>query len=386
MFKKLVLLSSIIAPALGQSLKLANNYTGSTFFDRWTFQNGIDANTTGNVLFQTQSQATSLGLIGTNAAGNVIIKVDNTTSGAGNPTFGRPSVKILSNDSVPMGSLVIMDAVHMPFGCSVWPAFWMQGPNWPNDGEIDIVENVNLVTTNRYTLHSLNGCMHPPAGSSLVQETGQVISTDCFNQTNGDEGCIVQDPSTNSYGKGFASVGGGVFAMLWNDEGIRTWFFQRGSIPADVPTSNPNPAGWPTPTAFWPTATCNTSQFFSPQTIIFDITICGNFAGAPQVFSETCSGNCLDLVQDPTNYDDAYFEIKYVAVFTNSSEASSSTTSGSSSTSTGSGSSPSGSGSGSSSAALGFKSYLTLTPSSIGVLSMAVAIVLPALAVFSGAL
>ena len=45
-----------------------------------------------------------------------------------------------------------------------------------------------------------------------------------------------------------------------------------------------------------------------------DIDICGSFAlGA---FSATCQGNCLDLVRTPTNYDDAWFEIEFVKVFT----------------------------------------------------------------------
>jgi len=325
---------TFLSSALAIQLTLDQNYSGSTFFDGWSFYNGIDANTTGNVLYQTREQATSEQLAFVNSAGNAVMKVDNTTSGANDPTFGRPSVKILSNATVSAGSLVLMDAVHMPYGCSVWPAFWMQGPNWPNDGEIDVVEQVNLQTNNRYTLHTLDGCMHPDALSSAGIETGAVISTDCFNQTNGDEGCIVQDPSANSFGAGFASNGGGVFAMLWDDTGIKFWFFNRSSIPTDLPTASPNPSSWTTPTAFFPSSSCDTAQFFGPQTLIFDTTICGNFAGAADVFNPSCSGTCTDLVQTPSNYDTAYFEISYVRVFSNGSDASaSSSTGGTSSTS-----------------------------------------------------
>ncbi|TDL22536.1 hypothetical protein BD410DRAFT_207110 [Rickenella mellea] len=325
------------------ALKLAQNYQGANFFDGWTFQNGIDANTTGNVLYQTREQALQEGLVSVNAAGHAIIKVDNTTDGTQDPTFGRPSVKILSNATVPAGSLVILDAVFMPYGCSVWPAFWMQGPNWPDDGEIDIVENVNLATNNRYALHTLQGCMHPPADQSTGIETGTLMAPDCFNQTNGNEGCLIQDPSPNSFGAGFAANGGGVFALLWDDTGIKIWFFTRSAIPSDVPSNSPNPSGWGTPTAFYPSTTCDTSKFFSPQTIIFDISICGNFAGIPSVFNPSCPGLCTNLVGTPSNYNTAYFEIAYLRVFTNGSSTGSTTQTGS-----GSGSTPKATGSGSS--------------------------------------
>ena len=131
------------------------------------------------------------------------------------------------------------------------------------------MENVNLATNNRYNLHTSNGCTHPPANESSSIETGTLISTDCYNATNFDEGCIVQDPSTNSYGPGFAAIGGGVFATLWDDNGISIWFFERGKIPSDVPTANPDPTGWGLPTASFPLTTCDTTKYFSPQTIVF---------------------------------------------------------------------------------------------------------------------
>ncbi|THH07641.1 hypothetical protein EW145_g3245 [Phellinidium pouzarii] len=304
---------TLSSTAEAANLTLSTEYSGRSFFSAWTFYSGPDTNTTGNVLYQSFEQATSSKLAFVNDAGNAIIKVDNTTSGVGDPNFGRPSVKMYSNATVSQGSLVVMDALHVPYGCSVWPAFWMQGSNWPVDGEIDMFENVNQATNNRYTLHTTDGCTHPDNSSSSSIETGTVISTDCFNATADNQGCSVQDPSTSSYGAGFASNGGGVYAMLWDDD-ISVWFFSRSSIPTDI--ASPNPDNWGTPTAFWPKSSCDASKFFKDQTLIFDITLCGNFAGEAAVFAQTCSGTCTDLVQTPSNYDTAYFEVQYVRVFT----------------------------------------------------------------------
>ena len=35
---------------------------------------------------------------------------------------------------------------------------WMVGPNWPNSGEVDIIEGVNSQTADQTTLHTSNGC------------------------------------------------------------------------------------------------------------------------------------------------------------------------------------------------------------------------------------
>ena len=61
------------------------------------------------------------------------MRVDSTN----NTPNGRPSVRITSNKVYQAGSLIILDADHMPGGiCGTWPAFWLVGPNWPNEGEI----------------------------------------------------------------------------------------------------------------------------------------------------------------------------------------------------------------------------------------------------------
>ncbi|KAF8192241.1 concanavalin A-like lectin/glucanase domain-containing protein [Mycena galopus ATCC 62051] len=314
-----LLVASLVQISLAQQLQLTRNYTGQGFFSPWNFKTGNDAHdltgglgnnahsrpltehstVSGNVNFTDQAFAQQQNLTSVNAAGNVVIKVDDFTSAQPNGNYGRNTVLMYSKDTITAGSLVIMDAVHIPFGCSVWPAFWMRGLGspWPNQGEIDIIENVNLAKNNQYSLHTLDGCSHPAQGQ--VNETGSLISTDCFTNA-----------TTQATNEG---TGAGAYAMLWDEEGIKMWFFTRTAVPSDMATASPNPSGWGTPAAFWPQSSCNTAQFFGPQTLILETNVCGNFALG--VFSQTCSGNCLDLIVTPTNYVDAYWEIKYVAVF-----------------------------------------------------------------------
>jgi len=273
----------------------------------------------GNVKFQSYSDASAQGLVYINSAGNAVLKVDNKTVGNPNDqTFGRNSVLLTSNAAVNIGSLILIDMIHAPWGCSVWPAFFTQGAGvtWPLKGEIDIFENVNQATVNQYSLHTLQGCTHPTTSNKSV-ETGTIVSTDCFNATNGNQGCIVRESQPNSFGSGFNNNGGGALATLFNENGVKQWFFPRASVPSDFNSTSPNPTNWGVPSAYFPSSSCNMDQFFGPQTMILDIDICGAFGlGA---FSATCQGNCLDLVRTPTNYDNAWFEIKFIKVFTENS-------------------------------------------------------------------
>lgn len=99
-----------------------------------------------------QSDATAQHLAYVNEAGNAIIKVDNTTYlqpgqnrntvrvriDPNSPSFltAAMQVRLTSTDFYDWGSVWIFDALHLPYGCSVWPAFWAKGPTWPDNGEI----------------------------------------------------------------------------------------------------------------------------------------------------------------------------------------------------------------------------------------------------------
>lgn len=75
----------------------------------------IDRNV-GNVHFVSQSAALSANLTYVDDNGHAIIKVDNTTNGTGDTTFGRDTVYLISNNPLSIDSLVIMDVNHIPFG------------------------------------------------------------------------------------------------------------------------------------------------------------------------------------------------------------------------------------------------------------------------------
>lgn len=85
----------------------------------------------------------------------------------------RESVKLLSKESYSVGSVWVLDAVHLrkyslhtvkadrpkAYGCSVWPAFWSYAldQTWPAGGEIDTIEGVNNQVSNQMALHTADG-------------------------------------------------------------------------------------------------------------------------------------------------------------------------------------------------------------------------------------
>nr|AAQ20798.1 1,3(4)-beta-glucanase [Rhizopus arrhizus] len=301
----LLLSSSVHAWTLKQT------FQGSSFFDGFTFFTDSDP-THGFVKYVDQATAKSSGLI-YNQGSKVIMRADNTT------VSGRKSVRITSKSSYSNSALpnVLLDLEHMPVGCGTWPAFWMVGPNWPNSGEIDIIENVNEATVNQVTLHTKNGCTM--AGVPRTQ-TGKSLTDNCYVNAAGqanNAGCGVQATNTNTYGKGLNNIKGGVYATrMTASQGVQVWFFPRNNIPSDISSGSPNPPSWPAPIASFPfqSGSCSIS-YFSQLQIVFDLTFCGDWAGS--VYSSSgCPSSCNDYVaNNPRSFTNSYWSINYVKVY-----------------------------------------------------------------------
>lgn len=153
----------------------------------------------------------------------------------------------------------------------------MFGPNWPNSGEIDIIEGVNSQTANKMALHTRAGCSITNTGTF----SGTIATSNCDVNAPGqpaNAGCGIGSYDTATYGAGFNAVGGGVYATEWTSNAISIWFFRRGQIPGDINSGNPNPASWGRPLARFE-GSCRIDDFFRDNNIIFDVTYCGDWAG-----------------------------------------------------------------------------------------------------------
>ena len=168
------------------------------------------------------------------------------------------------------------------------------GPNWPNGGEIDIVEGVHDYTYNQATIHTAVGCTIATSNSTTLAISGNVIGgTDCAALTTGNQGCGIRASANNSFGPGFNANGGGVYASMlteylihsfgsssflvkWDTTGIAVYFFPRGSVPADITAGAPQPDSWGLAQAQWPASSCAPFKFFNNHQAIIDTTLwCG---------------------------------------------------------------------------------------------------------------
>ncbi|KAL3477302.1 concanavalin A-like lectin/glucanase domain-containing protein [Aspergillus californicus] len=309
--------TAIILPGLVHATGTYNlqaSWEGKNILNHFNFFDGADP-TNGFVTYTNQSYAEDAGLVKVTDTGSLYMGVDyETVLTADGP--GRDSVRIESNEYYDQG-LYVFDIQHMPGSiCGTWPAFWTVGPDWPNDGEIDFMEGVNMHESNEIVLHTSGSC---DVGGGY-EMSGNMTSSEC-GDASGTIGCVVQGQQGSS-GTPFNKQGGGVYAMEWQPEYLKIWFFPRSSIPESLTAGTPDVSTFGTPMAHLQ-GSCNFQERFTHQKIILDTTFCGEWAGAvygdsgcPISDASDPMGSCISYVaENPAVFKQAYWELNSIKIY-----------------------------------------------------------------------
>ncbi|THW53498.1 hypothetical protein D6D21_00205 [Aureobasidium pullulans] len=297
--------------------QLVDDYQPSVFFSKFNYYNSYDP-TYGHVQYVNETVANRNGYTTTDDD-SITISVDTTNKWPrGGP--GRPAVRLISDNTYTHG-LFILDLNHMPFGCGTWPAFWLLGPDWPRNGEIDIIEGVHTSTTNTISMHTDSNCTIAGSG-----QTGLFTSSNCDHAANDNSGCgsVANNTATpNNYGKALSDNNGGVYITEWTSAYVRVWFFPRNNIPSSVTSGSPNITQFGLPMANFQ-GSCNIDSHFANHSIIINTDFCGAWAGFTYSNYKECPlttglngyDSCVDYVgNNPQAFLDAYWEINSLKVY-----------------------------------------------------------------------
>ncbi|CCA72549.1 related to mixed-linked glucanase precursor MLG1 [Serendipita indica DSM 11827] len=290
----------------------AHSYEGPTFFDGWEFWAYPDP-TNGLVQYVNRDVAFAEGLAYITPEGRANMHVDSKTVLTLEEVTSRrklrKSVRLHSKILYTHG-LFLLDVAQAPYGCGTWPAYWMTGFNWPADGETDIIENVHSNASNQVAWHTSPGCYLTSPGNY----TGYAGSLNCDASINYNKGCGIVDQSIASFGQTFNEKGGGIYAVKWDSDSIDVWFFYRSAIPSNILEGLPDPATWPLPSASLSRPGCDIDKYFKNNMIIFDTTLCGDWAGTSYA-AAGCPGTCEERVTNPNSFVNATWSINYIKVY-----------------------------------------------------------------------
>uniref|UniRef100_A0A914DB93 GH16 domain-containing protein n=1 Tax=Acrobeloides nanus TaxID=290746 RepID=A0A914DB93_9BILA len=308
----------VTTPSSANAYVLTKSYDSSNWLNDDTFSY---ANSNGDfTVYVDKNTATSKGLVKTQN-GKVYVGMDNTTVLPWNDTSvkGRDAVRLNSISTYNAG-LFILNLDHMPTGPGVLTEFWMSGPNWPNEGEIDILQGPANKNFNTITLHTDEGCTMQVSDNIYFTGSWEIQNNkpgaNCWNNAPGQyayAGCGIEAPN-NTFNTGFNQAGGGVFAMEWNREKfIRIWNFVQPNVPADIVQNNPspNPATWGMPTAYFTIGPNCTADHFQTQTMTLMVDLCPSWGYFPGGACE-CHNHASFA---PYEYSEAYWLINYLKVF-----------------------------------------------------------------------
>ncbi len=197
--------------------------------------------------------------------------------------------------------------------------------NWPEGGEIDVIENVHDAPFNQMTLHTSEGCSLDTnlttssnvSGNYKRTEafTSTILSTVCQSSPTYNDGCAFQSTDPSSYGHAFNNDRGG---RLCNTSLIRRSLNLElppgQTFPETYRRRSPTPRRGARPPRFGaqrPVIRLSTSRIYSSSsTSPYAVTgqarrtrVRGVPAHAPQA------------VADPSKFDFARWAVNYVAVY-----------------------------------------------------------------------
>jgi hypothetical protein len=151
--------ATVPGPPSGWSTVFSDDFNGgagSGIDSQWMYDTGPGSNFgTGEI--ETMTNSTSN--VHLDGNGNL----DITANGSGSSwTSGRVQTTSANVGAPAGGELEVTASIQQPSGgLGYWPAFWMLGPGqWPENGEIDIMEDVNSLSEVSGTIH----CGTDPGG------------------------------------------------------------------------------------------------------------------------------------------------------------------------------------------------------------------------------
>ncbi|CDS00560.1 related to mixed-linked glucanase precursor MLG1 [Sporisorium scitamineum] len=319
-----LLASSLISSASAANWTQSASIRGNDFFSSFDWFTDKDP-TNGLVNYQSQSDARAQNLSFVDAEGNLHMAVSTTPVALA----GRNSVRITSKQSYSDG-VYVLNVTHVPVGCATWPAFWTVTENlksWPNGGEIDIMENANdEYAANLVSVHTNTSCTIP---NSISAQSGTVAYTNCSAFAPSNPGCRVETngTSTPTWGRALNRARGGIIAMERSfgttGKGVRVWYFPNNnpsSIPSDLSATSTavSTDSWPKPNAYFPISSCYAD--FAAHKIVFDITLCGDWAG--NAYNQSgCNAQypacSYQVGYNGSSFNQSYWSVESLRLYTN---------------------------------------------------------------------
>jgi beta-glucanase (GH16 family) len=158
-------------------------------------------------------------------------------------------------------------SIKIPRGQGIWPAFWMLGTNidagvnWPNCGEIDIMENIGKTNNNEQA--RVYGTIHGP------QSGGD------YNGGAGVGGSYTL-PGGVALGDDYH-----IYAVEWTTNQIK-WYMDNQQYFTATPASLPSGGTWP---------------FTQPEYILLNVAVGGNWPGYPSNYTVFPQQMLVDYVR-----------------------------------------------------------------------------------------